>query len=107
MRKIDGITAMMIAARRGHSDIVQLLLNKEFGLRTLQGQTAYSFAFAAGHRNVCALLSEESGDKDMPQTITRQALIPIESTLCTADLAGQSRDGGPYKQSLLLTKAHC
>ncbi|KAE8305234.1 Ankyrin repeat protein 1 [Giardia duodenalis] len=97
MRKIDGITAMMIAARRGHSDIVQLLLNKEFGLRTLQGQTAYSFAFAAGHRNVCALLSEESGDKDMPQTITRQALIPIESTLCTADLAGQSRDGGPLQ----------
>lgn len=94
MRKTDGMTAMMIAAKNGHSDIVQLLLNKEFGLRTLRGQTAYSFALAAGHRNICALLSEEAGDRDIPQTFSKQAIIPIESTLCTADLTGQSRTGG-------------
>ena len=72
----------------------------EFGLRTLQGQTAYSFALAAGHHNICTILSEEANERNIPQVITKQTAIPIESTLCTADLTGQGQNNNPLEAIL-------
>lgn len=88
IRRADGMTAMMIAAKNGHSDIVRLLIDKEFGLRTPRGQTAYSFALAAGNHSICSILSAEMTNNSEPHAIGMHTATPVESTMCTADLTG-------------------
>lgn len=46
----------MIAASRGYSDIVKILMDDEAGLTNADGYTALMLAAQAGHADVCSLL---------------------------------------------------
>ncbi|EFO61956.1 Protein 21.1 [Giardia lamblia P15] len=53
-----GMTALMIAARAGHLDVVQLLSKYEMGLFDHNAMTAGSYAYRNGHESIYSLLAE-------------------------------------------------
>ncbi|TNJ28835.1 Ankyrin repeat protein 2 [Giardia muris] len=59
-----GITALMLAARKGHYECVSLLVEREKGLATYGGITALMYAAATGHADLVPLLQEELGMED-------------------------------------------
>lgn len=54
-----GMTALMVAARAGNLDVVQLLSEHEAGLFDQNGVTAGSYAYRNGHESVYSLLAEK------------------------------------------------
>ncbi|EFO61168.1 NEK, Kinase [Giardia lamblia P15] len=54
-------TALMRAAARGHAEIVDVLLEKEGGMRNRYGETALMKAAENGHANCTKLLLEKEG----------------------------------------------
>lgn len=57
-RTNTGMTALMIAARAGHLDVVQLLSEHEIGLFDQNAVTAGSYAYRNGHEPIYSLLAE-------------------------------------------------
>lgn len=69
----NDLTALMIAARNGDADMVQLLLrhNASTNAVTNQGQTALMYAAAGGHTDICQILlnhGAEANTKDEKNT---------------------------------------
>uniref|UniRef100_A0A3B3R0G5 NAD-capped RNA hydrolase NUDT12 n=1 Tax=Paramormyrops kingsleyae TaxID=1676925 RepID=A0A3B3R0G5_9TELE len=62
----DGWTALMLAARSGHSEVVKVLLSKgcDTSLVNKSGQTAYDIARFWGHKHVAGLLSNSKPGDD-------------------------------------------
>lgn len=54
-----GMTALMIAARAGNMDVVQLLSEYEIGLFDQNGVTAGSYAYISGHESIYSLLAKK------------------------------------------------
>lgn len=57
-RTNDGMTALMIAARAGHLNVVQFLSEHEIGLFDQNAVTAGSYAYRGGHEPIYSLLAE-------------------------------------------------
>nr|CCA25295.1 rasspecific guanine nucleotidereleasing factor putat [Albugo laibachii Nc14] len=76
-----GMTALMMAAQRGHYQVVQALLDygAKVDCRTLDGETALHFAASVARRNICELLVEHGAAVN----ITNKAGIsPLMLALC-------------------------
>lgn len=57
----DGMTALMLAARKGHKETVLRLIKYEGGLKSSLGRTAMYYALEAGHLEVADLLKGVEG----------------------------------------------
>ncbi|KAE8302556.1 Kinase, NEK [Giardia duodenalis] len=57
----DGCTALVWAARTGHTECVKLLLEKEGGMQTSYGSTALMSAAEEGHAGAVEVLLEKEG----------------------------------------------
>ena len=62
VKDIFGKTALMIAARNGHTECVQLLLEREGGLQKKDGETALMIAARSGYVECVKLLLEKEGE---------------------------------------------
>ena len=78
------ITALMLAAKRGHSEIVSILIGKGAELNAMDSQrwTALCFAVDAQHGHVARILLEAGADPD----------IATQEGIVAADLANTSED---------------
>jgi ankyrin repeat/SAM/basic leucine zipper domain-containing protein 1 len=78
------ITALMLAAKRGHSEIVNILISKGAELNAMDSQrwTALCFAVDAQHGHVARILLEAGADPD----------IATQEGIVAADLANTSED---------------
>lgn len=61
--KLDGTTALMLAAELGFTEAVKMLKDKENGFVRDDGTTALKIAKDAGHNDIVALLSQKSYDE--------------------------------------------
>ncbi|TNJ28591.1 Ankyrin repeat protein 1 [Giardia muris] len=57
----DGMTALMLAARKGHKETVTRLIKYEAGLKSSSGRTAMYYALEAGHLEIADLLKGVEG----------------------------------------------
>jgi hypothetical protein len=60
--KLDGETALMFAALKGHLKVVKLLLERgaKVNAKDIRGNTALSYASEKGHAHVCQFLLEHN-----------------------------------------------
>ncbi|ESU40288.1 Ankyrin repeat protein, partial [Giardia duodenalis] len=66
-KDVIGRTALMLAAHRGHTEVVRILVEEEGGMQNNDGVTALIFAARYGHSKCVRLLLEKEGgmqDKD-------------------------------------------
>ena len=72
MQDASGMTALVMAASRGHADEVGLLLDYEKGMQKESGETALMVAVEKGHTEVVkTLLSHERGRQKSAGWTTR------------------------------------
>jgi ankyrin repeat protein len=72
-------TALMIAARNGHSAVCERLLEACCNVRkeTLDGRTALHLAALNGHTEICVLLLRAGADVRRARTRRRRALVLV------------------------------
>ncbi|EET01020.1 Ankyrin repeat protein [Giardia duodenalis] len=90
-RGINDRTALMIAAKNGHKEVLEVLLEREKGMRDNEGMTALIHAAMNGHKGVVEiLLKHERGMRDKQghnalyyalrnrHTATARVILPFE-----------------------------
>lgn len=72
----NGMSAIAFAAKEGHTDVVEGLLDygAQTDIRTLQGETPLHFAAGCANKQVCELLIERGCDVDAR---TRKGVTPL------------------------------
>ncbi|XP_011406888.1 PREDICTED: uncharacterized protein LOC105314419 [Amphimedon queenslandica] len=78
----DGANALMLACQKGHTRIVELLLNKQVGpkqvdpnVQNRKGHTALLFASTQGHYEIVKLLLESKADPNIKSIKGKTALL--------------------------------
>ena len=85
-KDITGMTALMWAAHRGHTECVKSLLEKEAGMQAENGWTALMFAAYNGNVGCARLLAER--EKDMKTTHEWNGFPPGTTALDIAKRMG-------------------
>ena len=73
----DGRTALMVASKNGHQQVVELLLNEkaDLNIQNNDGMTALMLASKNGHQQVVELLLNEKADPNIQNNDGRTALM--------------------------------
>ena len=72
-----GLTALMLASRNGHTEVVVLLLSKgaDIDIQSNEGESALMIASSGGHIKVAELLLGRGASVDMQDKIGESALM--------------------------------
>ena len=77
-RNSEGMTALMLAAKKGHTDTVQALLDREADINaqaTYYGWTALAYAANQGHEQIVRLLLARGADPNLKAERGKTALV--------------------------------
>jgi ankyrin repeat protein len=96
-----GWTALVVAARQGNRDVVELLLDRQADInaQTVYGETALTCTAAYGHRDVVELLVRRGADTNAQNRMGRTAedvakTEEIRALLRVSEVAARGGGGG-------------
>lgn len=114
---VDGqqMTALSVAARRGHTEMVRLLLHAgaDKNLRDVGGRTALAYAARVGHTEIVRLLVDAGADMDLQDMRSMTPLIHAASeghaeiVRLLADAGADKNWQDQYGRTALAHAAHC